>query len=100
VAHQIISSKGGGGGAWVVMGSFNGPVAGGDGRGGTTGTELTGICSSSSSEEIWSKWAGFSHRPCFSVLIQCFKVFIPSVKSTIRWNKSIEGATAGAVGGG
>jgi len=54
-------------GAWVVMGSFDGPVAGGDGRGRITGTELMGICSSSSSEEIGSRWPGFPCLDCFCI---------------------------------
>ena len=69
--------------ATVVGTSTVGPEGGGEGKTELIGAAVTGIWSSSSSDDMGSRWDGFSHLDCFSALIQHFSMFMPSVSITV-----------------
>src|SRR5882724_9625529 len=59
-----------------------------------------GTCNSSLSDEIGSRWPGFSCLDCFSELTQHLRVLIPLVSITVHWNRSKGGGMAMEGGGG
>jgi len=68
----------------IVGTSTGGPEGGRDGKTELIGTAVTGIWSSSSSDDIGSRWVGFLHLDYFSALIQHFRAFMPSVSITVH----------------
>jgi len=71
----------------------DGPVAGKEGRMTVMGTEGIGIYNSSSSDDIGSRWLGFSHLVCFSEFRWYFSTFIPSINRIVWWKMSRDGTT-------